>query len=87
MRLGTRDHKVLAAFVDKKPLDGHKLWTDGNRVDGHWMGGRDIAYWSGGQIHFGDLGSRAAQSVQNAIRRHAAPVQLAEFKGIGRRRR
>lgn len=87
MRLGIRDHKVLAAFVDRKPLDGHKLSTNGQHVDGYWLGGKRIAEWSGGQIVFNDLGSRAAQSVQRAIRRHAAPAQLAEFEGVQARRR
>ena len=78
MRLGIRDQKVLAAFVDKKSLDGHKLWTDGKRVDGHWLGGARIAEWTSDGIAFNDLGSRAAQSVQRAILHHAAPNQIYE---------
>jgi len=84
MRLGVQDHKALAAFVDKKPFEGHKLSTDGRKLDGHWLGGSRIAYRSRGQIHLSDLGSRAAESVQRVLRRHAAPSQLAEWKGIKR---
>ena len=82
MRLGLRDQRVLAAFVEQLPAEGHKLSTDGERVDGHWIGGARIAEWVEGprglQITFNDLGSRAAASVARAIRRHAAPALLLE---------
>ena len=70
------DHKVVKAFTEKKALDSKHLETDGKTLDGNWMGGRGIAEWKGDQIHFNDLGSRAAQTVQHAIRREAAPADL-----------
>ena len=82
MRLGMRDHKVLAAFVDREPMEGHKLSTDGERLDGHWIGGARIAEWIDGprgpEIALNDLGSRAAESVQRAIRHHAPPALIGE---------
>ncbi len=71
MRLGIRDKRVLAAFVRGEPKDGHKLWTDGLRLDGYWIGGRGIAQRNvlTGYIAISDLGSRAAQTVQQALTR------------------
>lgn len=86
MRLGLRDHKVLAAFVERRALTGHKLSTNGQQVDGHWLGGARIAEWRGGKIHFNDLGSRVAQSVHRQIKGHAAPMQLADWKGMSAHR-
>jgi hypothetical protein len=87
MRLGLSDQKVLRAFAEKRSADGDKLSTDGRRLDGHWLGGSRIAYWEDGQIHTPDRGSRAAESIQRQLRRHAAPVEFADFRGIGGSRR
>jgi hypothetical protein len=73
LHLTRRDHSVIAAFVDKKPDEGTNLSTDGVRLDGTWMGGTSIASWEAGKIAFHDLGSKAAQTVQSAIRK-AAPT-------------
>lgn len=82
MRLGVRDHRVLAAFVEERPADGFKLSTDGVRLDGNWLGGSGIAEWvegdRGRQIVLHDTGSRAGESVHRALRHHAAPYQLAD---------
>lgn len=86
MRLGIRDQKVLAAFAEKRSADGDKLSTDGKRIDGHWLGGSRLAYWERGQIHTPDRGSRAADAIQKQLRRHAAPVQFADFKGLAKTR-
>lgn len=67
--IGAAERKVLHAFTDQEPMDSKKLSSDGKRLDGHWMGGNDIAHWEGDQIVFNDLGSKAAQNVQNAIRK------------------
>ena len=91
MRLGVRDQRVLAAFVEKRPAEGRRLSTDGERVDGHWLGGARIAEWVDGprglQIAFNDLGSRAAASVARGIRRHAALALLLEPRPAGRAHR
>lgn len=77
----TTDKKVIAAFLDKKAASSKKLETDGRRLDGSWMGGRGIAEWTNGRIALPDLGSRAAQKYQRAIRR-AVPKKwiLAEYE-------
>ena len=85
MRLGISDHKVLRAFAEKQPAEGHKLSTDGQRLDGHWLGGTGIARWERGQITLRDPGSHAAQSVQRALRKHAAPRDFSDFAGISGR--
>jgi hypothetical protein len=82
VRLGIRDHKVIAAFVDGHAAEGHKLATDGEHLDGNWLGGSCIAEWAEGergrQIVFRETGSRAAESVKRAVRHHAAAYMLAE---------
>jgi len=75
----TRDSKeVIRAFTEKKSAEGKKLSTDGKVLDGLWMGGKKIAEWDKGKIFFNDLGSKAAQIVQNAIRREAPKNDIAE---------
>lgn len=74
MTLGKKDKAVLEAFSEAKPCAGHKLSTDGIRLDGHWMGGTNIAQWRAvgtghDYIECHDLGSRAAQSVQRALKK------------------
>ena len=75
MTLGVRDKRVLKAFAEGKPCVGHKLSAveyDGRlQLDGHWMGGNRIASWTrhGDRIALYDLGSRAAQSVQKALKK------------------
>jgi hypothetical protein len=69
--------KVIDTFLDQKAMDGKKLTTDGKRLDGNWMGGNGIAEWEGGKIHFNDLGSKAAETVQNAVKKAAPKNWLA----------
>lgn len=71
MRLGLKDHRVIEAFIRHEAASGVKLDTDGEQLDGVWMGGRGIATWTDGSIEFHDLGSRSAQTVQRAVRRAA----------------
>ena len=71
MQLGVKDKRVIKAFISHEHATGHKLSTDGVRLDGHWMGGSNIAEWLDGSIAFHDLGSRAAQTVQRAVQRAA----------------
>lgn len=71
VRIGAKDRHVIRCFIDRKPCHtGHKLDTDGQRLDGLWMGGSGIAVTDRtGQRHFPDLGSKAAQTVQRAVAR------------------
>lgn len=75
MRVRGSDREVVKAFLDHQPMDGNKLSTNGERLDGNWMGGTGIAEWSDDKVIFKDLGSKAAQIVQNAIRK-TAPAAL-----------
>lgn len=77
MRLSTSDRQTIDAFTSGRSRQGSKLSSDGRRLDGHWMGGGNIAEWKGGKIVFHDLGSKAAQTVQSYVRRSAAPNDLA----------
>ncbi len=63
------DRDVIEAFLRRQPAHGRKLTSTGARLDGNWMGGRGIAEWQGEAVVFNDLGSRAAQSVQRAVKK------------------
>lgn len=79
MKIGIKDKRVIKAFLQgKADHDGYKLDTDGRRLDGLWMGGSNIAARSAltGLVSFNDLGSRAAQTVQSAVRRMCDPVSI-----------
>ena len=78
LKIDRADKEVIKAFTEKKAADGKKLTTDGKRLDGQWMGGRGIAEWKDGKIHFNDLGSKAAQTVQGAVRKEAPKNWIAE---------
>ena len=82
VKLGKSDKKVIDAFLNKEAAEAKKLSTDGKRLDGNWMGGRGIAEWSGGKIVFTDLGSKAAETVQRAIKKAAPKNWLAEARGL-----
>jgi hypothetical protein len=77
-RLSPGDKKVVNFFTSGKILSSNKLMSDGNRLDGRWMGGNGIATWENGKIVFGDLGSKAAQVVQTAIRKSAPKNDILE---------
>lgn len=78
--IGIRDRRVIEAFVRREAASGYKLDTDGERLDGAWLGGRGIASWRDGSIEFHDLGSRSAQTVQRAVRRAVPRSLLAEYR-------
>lgn len=79
MTIGKTDKAVIDAFTDKKAASGNKLTTDGKRLDGNWSGGTGIAEWgTDGKIHFKDLGSKAAQQVERAVRKNAPKNWLAD---------
>jgi predicted kinase len=72
MSLTKSDRQVIGDFLDKKAGDSKNLTSTGKRLDGNWTGGRGIATWTpDGKIVFEDLGSKAAQTVQRAIRKVA----------------
>jgi len=80
LSLGKKDMLVLRSFADQKPANGPKLTTDGTRLDGNWMGGTGIAKWKGGKVHLNDLGSRAAQQVQLALKKYVAKNRFASVR-------
>lgn len=74
MKITKADRKVLDAFGDRRPATSKNLTSTGDRLNGNWMGGSGIARWSSrGHIVEGDLGSRAAQTVQRALRKMTPP--------------
>lgn len=78
MTLTKADKAVIAAFTEHRHASSKALSTDGHTLDGHWMGGSGIAHWSGNKIHFTDLGSKGAQTVQRAIAKEAPRNWLAQ---------
>ena len=53
LKLGKADLVVLQNFVDANAGDSDKLHSSGDRLDGHWMGGNEIARWEGPKIYPG----------------------------------
>ena len=82
MKLTLKDRKVINYFLLEKSFDSKNLTTDGKRLDGTWMGGNGIAEWKGGKIHMKDLGSKAAQTVQKALKRAGANNLFAGYKAM-----
>lgn len=68
--LSDKDHEVIKAFMNKKPHSSKKLSTDGKKLDGNWMGGSGIAHHSEHGLHLNELGSKSAQQVHRAIKKH-----------------
>lgn len=69
--LSAADKRVVKAFTDQTPASSRSLTTDGQRLSGNYMGGDGIATWEQGRIHFHDLGSKFAQTVQRAVAKEA----------------
>ena len=80
IREDTMDNRgVLSAFSDQSPGESRQLSTDGQVLDGKWMGGKNIAFWGGdGRVHFNNLGSKAGDDVQRALRKLIPRSDLAE---------
>jgi len=78
LTIGKKDKAVIIAFADEQPAKGKKLSTDGKRLDGDWMGGRGIAEWKNKKVHLNDLGSAAAKTVQNMVKRFVPRVVIVE---------
>jgi len=76
--LSPGDKKVIKAFIDKKPLEGRKLDTDGKKLDGMWMGGRGQAEWRGGKIVLRDQGGKSSDVIHRFIRKNAPRNWIAE---------
>ena len=72
------DRKVVKAFVDKKPMEGKRLSTDGRSLDWNGMGGRGVATWGGGKIQLGDTGSSKDSEAHRAIKKEAPKNWIVE---------
>ena len=71
------DKDVIRAFTEHRTATSNLLATDGQTLDGNFMGGKGIATWKAGKIHFHDLGSKTAQTVQRAVAKEAPRNWLA----------
>lgn len=69
LKLLPKDKKVIESFIDKKSAESKKLFTDGKKLDGLWMGGNNIANWSGDKIQLNETGGRAAQTIHRYIKK------------------
>lgn len=78
MRLTKLDLAVVRSFADRAHASksSRHLSHDGQALSGNWMGGNRIAEWIGDVVRFNDLGSRAAQTVQRALRKELLPKQV-----------
>lgn len=71
MRLTPKDKRVILHFLSKEPAENRKFLSDGERLDGLWMGGRDLAYWEGDELIIMPATGLASQTVVNFIKRQA----------------
>lgn len=69
LKLGNRDKKVITAFTNQEADESKKLKSTGKRLDIMAMGGTSVAYWKDDSVMLTDLGSKAAQTVQNKIKK------------------
>lgn len=78
MRLTKLDLAVVRSFADRAHASksSRHLSHDGQALHGEWMGGARIAEWVGDVVRFNDLGSKAAQTVQRALRKELLPRQV-----------
>jgi hypothetical protein len=82
MKLTKTDLDVVRSFADRadESKSSRKLSHNGETLNGNWMGGNRIAQWvdgsSGAVVRFNDLGSKAAQTVQRALRKQLLPRQV-----------
>lgn len=76
MRLSSKDKEAIDCFLNRESCESKKFHTDGNRLDGLWMGGSRIVEWI--PTRDGDIpgvrstSSRAEQTVLNYLRKQDA---------------
>ena len=91
LTLHSGDKTVIKVFIDyasnvsthwKRSSNfeqSRNLTTDGEVLDGNWMGGKKIAFWNKkGKIEFSNLGSKSAETVQKLIKKMVPKFDLAE---------
>jgi hypothetical protein len=86
-RIGKKDKAVVRAFTEGRALEGHKLRTDGKRLDIIALGGNGVAVWKGDKIHLPDTGSRSGQYVQGVVKREAPKNDLVNGRGYNPKKR
>lgn len=86
MRLTKLDLAVVRSFADHAhpSKSSRHLSHDGQALHGEWMGGARIAEWIGDVVRFNDLTSKAAQTVQRALRKELLPKQIEGERSIMR---
>lgn len=68
----TTDAGVIRAFAARMPAESKKLSTNGQQLDGNWMGGNRIAAWTHDGVVVDDAGSTARERVRKAVLRTVA---------------
>lgn len=82
MTIGIRDKRVIKAFIDQKPAEGHKLWTNGVSLDVHGLGGKDVAVWNMHDlIAFPNMSSRTTEQIQRALMKLAPKSYFVNGRG------
>jgi len=71
------DKRVIRAFASRMPDASKLLASDGTRLDGLFMGGGGLAHWSGSKLHLPESGGKISESIQRAVSRAVAPMDIA----------
>ncbi len=78
MTLTKTDKRVIEAFTEKKVDSNKRFDSNGEVLDGSWMGGRGLAHWdSNGKIFIRDAHGLSSQTVNRYIRKITPKFWLA----------
>jgi hypothetical protein len=76
-----KDKKVILAFIDKKPLEGKGLSTDGKKLEKISMGKVIIAKWMGNKIvPLGEFTVKSEESYVNKLKKETPKNSYADDK-------
>jgi uncharacterized membrane protein (UPF0127 family) len=70
LRLSPSDKRVIMKFIDREPAENRKFRSDGERLDGLWAGGNDLAVWEEDRLVISEPTGRASQTVARFIRKN-----------------
>jgi len=69
VKLTPADKRVLRAFSDRQAAASKKLSSDGQTLDGLWMGGSRIASWQNGKLQLHETGGKSGDIIHRALRK------------------